>query len=732
MPSLMGPATFVVRAFLLSFFSFATVLLGALLLVTLPQVRETVDAFSGPSQVVCFLVAEFYWALCAWYCARLVLQKRFAPFDPLLPCSRPAFAARVISWAPRTLGFLAMAPLTVSIAWSQRIRDTAPWFWLLPAGVATLFIAFVVFRTKLFPELVDYHDQLEPGYRYKRFDRINRVGWRLLGGLAAVPIVIFLALIFGPRAVGRWLGTPAIVLFAFGSWNLSAGFSLVYLPLSRGWAALTAYPLLFAGLFSWWVENHNTPIGPPPSAALAEPREAHPTIQEQWTNWLTAVDSGECRGRPVYLVASAGGASRAAFWTGELLATLEEHARSEAGRTGEPACFAKNIFAISAVSGGSLGAATFVSLLADEQARGARYADLRGPTRAFLEQDMLAPVAGYLFFQDFVQRFLPVSIPRWDRSRGLELTWTDDWRDLEAGRTGAGGPGGAPAAAPAPNWFGLPLKTLYAGGRQHALPSLFLNTTRVSDGRRVLQSNVRFAPDDMYDLFSEGFLTSTLTLAGAVHNSSRFSYVSPAGLAWKLNGAGAPAPWGYLVDGGYFENSGAATLAEIVQTIAPEDRQRLTLILISNDPSEGRKDYVCAAGAGVGPALEDPPSSLATELLAPPLALYNARTARAHAADMAAVRLLGRDAPARVFELRLPRVDHHVPPMTWFVSPDIGADMDGFIDHAPDDDGGRLWANLRVLRDYIVATSVRPSSPCSGLMGPAPVGPATRGDARGR
>src|SRR5262249_1889373 len=270
-------------------------------------------------------------------------------------------------------------------------------------------------------------------------------------------------------------------------------------------------------VFSAWVENHNTPIGPPPVIATAR-IDHRRSLAEQWARWKAALDTSACAGGPIYLVAASGGASRAAFWTAEILTKLEQEFRDRS--PGHTTCIARSIFAISGVSGGSLGAATVVSLLADEQVRGVKWPSLPDTAAAFLENDMLAPVAGYLLFPDLIQRLLPFPVYRADRSRGLERTWQADWDDLERTWKGAG------QAAPT-NWFAGSLDDLYKGDRADVLPSLFLNTTRVEDGRRVLQSNIAFMPDDTYDLLSNGFLTKDLTLAGSVHNSARFLYVSP-------------------------------------------------------------------------------------------------------------------------------------------------------------------------------------------------------------
>jgi hypothetical protein len=696
----MTRGTFAIRALFLSFFSFFTVALG-IVLIRIPALNETLEAFDpdSPLQMGCFAIAQLYWAVCAWYCSRLVLERRFLPFEPLLPCSSPRFARFVVKWAPRLVGVFATVPMAV-VMWFYAAPDAlSPWLRIMPVVVGTSFLLLAVFRRKLFGDLVVYGpDPPDLDYGYARFNRINRRGWVLLGLLAAMPIVVFIVLRLDPRMVARGISTPALALLAIGSWNLSTGFALIYFPLSRHWSVWTVYPLLLAAGFSYWVENHNTPVGPPPTLA-SKRDDKRLSLRRQWTSWKDELDSSDCSGGPIYLVAASGGASRAAFWTAEVLTRLEQGFREKAP-AGRDACFLRNVFAISGVSGGSLGAATVVSLLADEQTRGAKWPDLAAPAEEFLENDMLAPVAGYLLFPDLVQRFLPFPQYWADRSRGLEQTWQDDWAHLE--QTWKGTSQSAPL-----NWFAAPIDDLYKDGREDRLPSLFLNSTRVADGRRVLQSNIAFTPDDMYDILSNGFLTKALTLSGAIHNSARFLYVSPAGLVWhESEASGRPSRasrWGYLVDGGYFENSGAATLLPLIQQIPEEDRWRLALILISNAPTDDQGDYICDDDTPRQPA---PPavSSFLIEAAAPPLALYDTRNARAHAADMAAARALDLTALSNTFELRLPALPAgQAPPMTWFVSERVGEQMKEYIDKARQLGARRLADNLDALRTQSTA-----------------------------
>lgn len=108
---------------------------------------------------------------------------------------------------------------------------------------------------------------------------------------------------------------------------------------------------------------------------------------------------------PVIFVASAGGASRAAYWATTTLGLLEDEAHQQGRR------FADNIFAISGVSGGSVGAAAFVAALDTTRHAACPECDsVRKLGNAFTGKNHLATEVGFMLYPDLVQRFLPVAI----------------------------------------------------------------------------------------------------------------------------------------------------------------------------------------------------------------------------------------------------------------------------------------------------------------------------------
>lgn len=371
-----------------------------------------------------------------------------------------------------------------------------------------------------------------------------------------------------PVEIAREIGAPALLLFALGSWTLFGGFVLTYLPRIMGCMPMAFWlpPLLYLA-FEPFNENHYVAQMGSLSArdqSSSAWRNSRLELTNHFNSWMHA----HAPAQPVYFVAIAGGASRAGYWAGSLLGRLEDDTASvpEARRIG----FSRNLFLISSISGGSLGAAAFVTDLARGPCPTMSDQCHRERIDAFQKKDSLSPVIGMMLFPDLFQRFLPplgrVSDLA-DRSLALEKGWQDDWAELAKGEAAA-------------DWWRMPLTSVYGPSPKNSqLPALVLNTVRLEDGRRLLQSNLATNLNDADDLFQDRVLdVDQLSLAGAVHNSARFPYISPPGavLLTRAEGSKRAPVWGHLGDGGYYEASGAATLADILEQLIATKQIRMT------------------------------------------------------------------------------------------------------------------------------------------------------------
>lgn len=121
------------------------------------------------------------------------------------------------------------------------------------------------------------------------------------------------------------------------------------------------------------------------------------------------------------------------------------------------------------------------------------------------------------------------------------------------------------------------------GGRMKGEPDLLLNSTVVESGNRGVLSTRRFEPSELpgaEDLMASGRVVSSPALVTAAHTSARFPFTNP--LASLPHHKAGPAA-AHLVDGGYHDNSGTASLADVLTRLrADYPSRRVQLVLIRN------------------------------------------------------------------------------------------------------------------------------------------------------
>jgi predicted acylesterase/phospholipase RssA len=272
---------------------------------------------------------------------------------------------------------------------------------------------------------------------------------------------------------------------------------------------------------------------------------------------------------PVFIVAAAGGGAYAAHYAATFLARMQDSCPN----------FAQHVFAISGVSGGSIGASLFAGLAklkaSNQPFVGCdfdpkdRYFEKR--TQKFFEQDFLSPVIAAALFPDFVQRFLPFPVGHFDRSRALDASIEAAWRDMASDAAKED-----PAAAAMANPFERPFLDLWSPKRDdEAVPALILNTTEVANGYRVVMSPIStgavastqwskiarlhpLLPPDA-DAASE----PDIKLSTAAGISARYPWVLPAASVET----GPDRKRMRLVDGGYVESSGVDIARQLLEAL---------------------------------------------------------------------------------------------------------------------------------------------------------------------
>jgi hypothetical protein len=183
--------------------------------------------------------------------------------------------------------------------------------------------------------------------------------------------------------------------------------------------------------------------------------------------------------------------------------------------------------------------------------------------------------------------------------------------------------------------FKGPFQGLYAEPAGARLPSLLLNTTVVETGQRAVFSNLKVGGlPDVLDMLDDRYQLADVRTSAAAGASARFTYVSPAG---RVDIADHDSI--RLVDGGYFENSGAATMGDLIALLGDSGQSfRPILVLIRNDPTAAR---LCRRDGGGGSAPNGGQfNATISEITAPAEALLETRGARQRIAEVKAARLV--------------------------------------------------------------------------------------------
>lgn len=501
-------------------------------------------------------------------------------------------------------------------------------------------------------------------------------------GLVALALSWFVGLYF-PGTIDH-LGPLALILGA-ASFSIWASTWPIYM------AARLRFPLLSA-MAVWAVlmtaiglnDNHAVRLterqqsdqDPPMGLRYAvDQRPGFGNVSQRW--WEQR--QSECGGT-IWLISSEGGGIRASMWTVLVLSQLH---RETQGRLWQ--C----TFAVSGVSGGSLGLAVFAGAYRDLDSRLDDAALER--LRALLEADFIAPLLGTMFGVDAVQRFLPIRLFS-DRGEALENAW------LAAYARHVPDPA---APQPATSLAGPLADTLYANGGGELLPALLLNTTSVDSGLRVVQhpfsTLYRGELANHFPGVIDGadWFPHELPTFSAVHNSARFTLASPAGTVLRRTGEPADGDvnrLGQVVDGGYFENSATTTLQAVIDRLSgthagarlPDEtaaapalavsrRPKIRVIHISNDttvPPFARNRLDACAGS---PASATAEALLYGELRAPLIAILATREARGEYARQA---LMDQVAALRgdLWHYRL-CPGERVLPLGWTLSPESTEEM---------------------------------------------------------
>jgi hypothetical protein len=245
-----------------------------------------------------------------------------------------------------------------------------------------------------------------------------------------------------------------------------------------------------------------------------------------------------------FFVGSYGGGLKANLWNLLLLNELEKESKEE---------FLSRTIAFSGVSGGAVGIGNYTSLLhnIEDSTIMAQQIDKIG------RSNVLSNEITYLFGADWIREYLPFmdhhgkdrsykSMREHAKHTGMDLSTYNEIGFSDY-------------------WDAVYQK------RDKKFPALIINTTSV-EGRQGVASTIKFPPNvfpgaQLINLFednesketgTEWYKDSTLAYFGAVSTTNRFPFFSPTA---KILDKGS------FLDGGYFENSGMLSAAEVYDAV---------------------------------------------------------------------------------------------------------------------------------------------------------------------
>ncbi len=430
----------------------------------------------------------------------------------------------------------------------------------IPFGPGVLMLAFGLIVVDIFW----WRTGQEPAMRLWRR--------RAAAVLAAAWIIAGCWLGWRPESRAARLGPATLILFAEAFW-LAVVFA-IYSAFGRWLTQGVSVVVVLIVVLAFLTGPFNLRPIRTLRSEITSPEDPPATLSKHIDAWLESRRSkivASSEPYPVFVASAEGGGIRAACWTAGVLSALQDS---------EPA-FAEHLLGISGVSGGSLGAATFVSLVhefhegkIDSTSRD--FEGGAGPMQRLSDQvlgrDFLSPVLATMLIPDAAACLLHLDDAK-DRASVLEKSFEIGWLN-----------------ATMSDVFERPLHALWRGNSNLAVPALFLNSTEADTGVRIVNSHVTLEPETSAAISLPLIVPAkALRLSTAVLLSARFPVISPIAIVRNATGDDAL----HVVDGGYADNSGTVTAAEIVSALHASaarlglrEKVRAVGIVITDNPVE--------------------------------------------------------------------------------------------------------------------------------------------------
>lgn len=386
--------------------------------------------------------------------------------------------------------------------------------------------------------------------------RLNKVIW----GASALCITVFIVFNFDPMLLTRINRSLSFRVEATPLLICAIIFHTVFFSLlllyGRRFKTDIISIFLVAGLAITLTGSNNFHTVRRVVKESSLPAEKMATFKEHLKAWLmhrreeiNNYDTAGGRKYPFFLVNSYGGGIRAAAWTSMLFSRIDRQLQSNTRLMArkEPANLNHYTFAVSGISGGTVGLAVHTAYINRELARSPVVRPYDSATLfEFYQSDFLSPVTTVLLGRDILASALGVE--SWnDRAAILEKTWERKTSEHELG------------------YLDVPFRNIwntYQPGTRYEIPLLFSNSFHAEEGVPGILAPVQLDEADFPSATLVNKLAhireQDLRLSTAAFISARFPYVTPS----------ARFSYGHhFIDGGAKEYSGCATLLQVYQLI---------------------------------------------------------------------------------------------------------------------------------------------------------------------
>lgn len=383
---------------------------------------------------------------------------------------------------------------------------------------------------------------------------------KLFSGISLL-LFILICCIPGWWPIFSWIGAPAIICLAFACYT-GLYMGLLYLDKSvlKTWKISVRFLLiLILAISSFYNEDH-------PVRMEKKRIDNRKTIVNQFNSWFTDykknINMQLTKTKlpdkyPVVFICAEGGALRTGAYTSLFLTSLNAKLEKE-----NNVDFKRSIFAMSGVSGGAVGLGLYNALTFESNHPISSEKSIQ-MSRSFFQRDSLSPIIGKMLFGDFLNLFIPWHIDLFDRSIALEKSWEKSYQ-----------------SSVGENQENIFSRSFVAKKPKLHQPLFIINTTEVESGLQCWISNL--VPDSLMfnnqrDLLAQK--VNKINYSTAINFSTRFPLFSPAA---KIGNSNLQPRLHYL-DGGYIENTGSASMLEVLELLKSKSKyfKEITPIVIT-------------------------------------------------------------------------------------------------------------------------------------------------------